>query len=764
MRLRRLRQGSVLCALGIAACGAGAQVPVLTQHNDNYRTGANPFEVTLTTANVNPAQFGKIYTRKVDGQLYAQPLYAPQVYMADGLIHNVVYVATEHNSVYAFDADDPAASSPLWIAALGPSWQSREVAQNYFDMLPEIGITGTPVIDLDNYILYVVAKTKELGRLVARLHALDLSGGGELFGGPVEIAASVAGTGEGSVGGQVPFNPVTANQRPGLLLLNGVLYIAFASHGDIPTYHGWILGYDPFSLQQVSAYCTTRNGKEGGIWQGGNGISADENGALYAAVGNGSFSGQTGGQDFGESVLKLDPNDLHVIDWFTPYNYAQLNQTDLDLGTSQVLPIPGTNRLVTGSKEGYIYVLDRGNLGHFRQGGDTQIVQKWKAGNDHIHSLAYWNGPSGGLLYVWPQFDQLKAYRFDAAQGKFQTTPVAVGSLTLQGHPGGILSVSSNAALPGTGILWANTCAADSIHATVNGVLRAYDAVTLQELWNSRQYGGFDELGAYAKFTAPTVADGKVFMASFGGKLAVYGQPQNAPPPAASITTPANRAIWSRGGSLPIRADAWARNDTLSRVDFYADGILIGSKTAPPYEITWNNVPPGVHAIAAAASNSSGLTGSSRPVQLFVPWHALNCGGNGTYHFTNDAYFTGGTAAFSNVAIDVAGVDLPAPVAVYQTERYGPCVYTLPGLTPGAPYRVRLHFAETFFGGPNLRLFNTLINGATVLTNMDIFAAAGAKNRAIVKEFVAWADTNGKITITQQAIKDNPKICGVEIY
>jgi hypothetical protein len=267
---------------------SGNGAAVLTQHNDNFRTGANLNETQLNTTNVNVSQFGKLFSRAVDGFVYAQPLYLPDVAIPQMGVHNVVYVATEHNSVYAYDADDPAASSPLWQVNLGDSVPSTDIAPDYGDLIPEIGITGTPVIDPVAGAIYVVAKSKDRDGYHQKLHALDVSTGAEQFGGPVEIAGSVLGTGDANVNGTVGFDPFVQLNRPGLLLSNGRVYVAFGSHADMDPYHGWVMAYDAATLQQVAVYNTTPDGGRGSIWMSGQGLTADPVGNIYVTSANGT--------------------------------------------------------------------------------------------------------------------------------------------------------------------------------------------------------------------------------------------------------------------------------------------------------------------------------------------------------------------------------------------------------------------------------------------------------------------------------------------
>ena len=530
-----------LCALMACALPLAAQTSVWTQHNDNARTGANLKETVLNTGNVNAGQFGKLFTRPVDGQIYAQPLYVPHVTVPGLGVHNVVYVATEHNSVYAFDADDPKQSDPLWHVNLGPSGPSADFyTLPATDMNEEVGITGTPVIDFETKALYVVAKTKENDHYVQRLHALDLTTGAEKPASPVALQATVLGDGYDSRNGGVSFNARQELQRPALLLAGGVVYVAFASHGDHDPYHGWILGYDARTLGQVSVYNTTPHGSQGGIWQAGQGLAADKDG-VYGVVGNGTPDIRTGGPDTGECVIHLSTagGRLSLTDWFMPYNADALNAADNDLGSCGPVLIPHTDLLVCGSKTGTLYLFHRGSLGHWQQANDGQIVQSFLAANGHIHgSPITWTDSRGEtLVYVWSEFDTLKAFKL--VNGALQTTPSAVGSTRApDGMPGGFLSLSANGSAPGSGIVWATHPAdANANWNTVPGMLQAFDAADVsKELWNSRQNPARDDLGMFAKFCPPTVVNGKVYVATFAKQLAVYGL--LAPPPAAQKPRP----------------------------------------------------------------------------------------------------------------------------------------------------------------------------------------------------------------------------------
>ena len=534
-----------VCVLGALFAGAAAaQTSVWTQHNDNLRTGANLKETVLNTQNVNPQQFGKLFARPVAGQIYAQPLYVPRVGVPGRGTHNVVFVATEHNDVYAFDADDPKQSVPLWHVSLGPSapTPNDDFGNNpkygiYHDLFPEIGITSTPVIDFTTKTIFVCTFNK-LGPLnyVHRLHALDFRTGYERPGSPVTIAASVAGNGDGSINGRLAFDPMQQLQRTALLLAGGVVYLGFGAHADCPPDHGWLLGYDARTLKQVSIFCDTPGGSDGGIWQAGQGPAADHQGNIYLMTGNGTVSVPQGGHDYGQAFLKLapGPNGLAVADWFIPYNADDLSEHDVDVGDAGPLSVPDSPLLVGGTKSGMMYVVNKDNLGHWRQDDDGQIVQSFQACAGHIHgSPVYWNGAaSGPMVYVWSEHDYLKAFKL--AGGRLQTTPAAQGpDLPGPNMPGGFLSVSADGAKAGTGIVWATTPVDDDANRrAVPGVLRAYDASDVsKELWNSLQLPARDDLGLFAKFCPPTVVNGKVYLATFSNHLVVYGllPPKKAP-------------------------------------------------------------------------------------------------------------------------------------------------------------------------------------------------------------------------------------------
>ncbi len=505
--------------------GVNAQVSVTTYRNNLARTGENLAETTLTLANVNPAQFGKIFSRPVDGQIYAQPLYLPSVAIPGKGIHNVVFVATEHDSVYAFDADSNTGpnASPLWQvsladAASGESTPGVADVMNCTTIAPELGITGTPVIDPSTNTLYVVAMTKRDYLIFHRLHALDVASGAERPGSPVLIAASTAGTGDralSSTSNSVNFDAYFYKNRAGLLLLNGVVYTAWTSLCDSRSYHGWIIAYDAATFRQVAVFNTTPDGYQGSLWMGGAAPAADAQGNIYAVSGNGRFDADANGIDFGDSVIKLSSPALAVVDYFTPFNQLYLDHADIDLGSGGAVLLPDLagsrphpHLLAAAGKEGRIYLLDRDRMGHFNPDADSQIVQSVEGAVGPVFGVpAYFNG----TLYFSPAQDRLKA--FSVSQAHVGTSPLSQSASSFY-YPGAVPAVSANGS--SNGIVWL-------VEPGFGGTLHAYDASDLaNELYNSQMNSSRDALGPFVKFSVPTTAAGKVYVGT-GNALAVYG-------------------------------------------------------------------------------------------------------------------------------------------------------------------------------------------------------------------------------------------------
>lgn len=489
-----------------------AQTDVVTANYGNDRTNANLEETTLTTANVNPDQFGKLGALPVDGQIYAQPLLVNGVRVG-GTAANVVYVATMHNSVYAFDADAPCSKAPLWTVNLGPSLPVTVL--NFRDISPEIGILSTPVIDTTTRTLYAVAAVYRNGAVSYQLHALDLSSGSEKFNGPVTLAAQVNGNGDASQNGRVSLDPLRQLQRPGLLLANNRIYIGFGSVYDRAPYHGWILAYDAATLRPAAVFNDTPDGAAGGIWQSGRGIGADTDGNIYTVTGNGDYDGVT---NFGESFVKLDA-DLHVIDWFAPADWKELSDVDYDLGSLGPVLVPGTNLVIGGDKAGNMYVVNRSSMGGLAPEGAAapQIFAPISFGG--LHNMALWPRGTEAIAYIVEEGDWTGAFRI--ANGVMDTSPFSQTPVTSD-WPFFGAAVSANGSSNGTGILWMTS--GDHSTAGVPGMLAAYDGLDVTNLlWTSEVNPDRDRLGGFAKFANPTVANGKIYVPTFSNALVVYG-------------------------------------------------------------------------------------------------------------------------------------------------------------------------------------------------------------------------------------------------
>ena len=511
---------------------------VLTRSYNNQRTGANLSETALNALNVNSSQFGKLFMLPVDDQVYAGILYVSALQIGGGT-HNVIFVATTNNTVYAFDADTPGL--PLWSRNFNGSghpsaWTDVALGCGDINFTGNIGIVGTPVIDGSSGTMYFVTRTVESGTTVQRLRAIDITTGQDRANSPRVIQASVPGTADG--GTNVVFNPAIENQRVALALSQGVVYIAWGAYCDTGPYHGWVLAYDSTSLAQVGAFNDTPNGSEAGIWMSGAGPAFDTGGNAYFITGNGDFDG---GSQLGESLVKLAPGSLGLVDFFAPSNYNTLNASDLDFGVGGPTMVPGTNLLVTGTKQGKIYLLNTSNLGH-EVSGDAQIPQFFQAAdptvrpgtNPEIHNNVTWNSPQGLNLYVWGENDYLRAFQFNPSNQRFTTPAFASGSILPPiGGPGGMLTVSANGSQTGTGIVWASVPRnGDAGTFDIPGNLSAFNAETLALLWSSTGIG--DDLLNFSKGSIPVVANGKVYVGSISKFVSVYGA-RSSPPPSQNL-------------------------------------------------------------------------------------------------------------------------------------------------------------------------------------------------------------------------------------
>jgi hypothetical protein len=518
-----------------ATIGVTDLAGVTTYHNNLSRDGTNQQEFALTTANVGTATFGKLFSCAVDGAVYAQPLWVANQTMG-GTKHNVLIVATMHNSIYAFDADTSPCTT-LWHANLldtAHGGTSGEVPAPSFvagsllgaglgDISPEVGILGTPVIDLGTKTIYAVTKSENTSTLAffQRLHAIDLMSGAEKSGGPAQIDSSItaSGTGDGSSGGVVPFDAKQENQRPGLALVNGVVYVSWASHEDMDPYHGWVLGFNAGNLALSKQFNSSPNGGQSGIWMSGGAPAADGSNNLYVMTGNGSFDANTGGSDYGSSYLKLSTaSGLTVSDYFTPHDQDTLSSSDQDVGAGGTALLFGQNLLVGAGKSGVFFVLNRSNMGQFNASSDAAAVQTWTAGRA-FSTPAFWNNTMYYFGVVFGSKQPGVAYDFNTSTGLFNTAPSSQTPTGL-GFPGSSPSVSSSGST--NGIVWAldsNAFCTTLSTACGPAVLHAYDAANLgTELWNSSQHSG-DAAGNAVKFTLPTVANGKVYVGTRGDNV-----------------------------------------------------------------------------------------------------------------------------------------------------------------------------------------------------------------------------------------------------
>lgn len=514
--------------LALATVPRPATAQWTTSQYDNARTGANLRETILTPANVNAGSFGKILSYKVDGDVYAQPLYLPRVTLPDRSVHNIVFVATEHDSVYAFDADGQQ-RTPLWhVSFLGAGVTPVPARDVECPLItPEIGITPTPVIDPVTGTLYILARTKESqgllknDRYVQRLHALAITTGAEKFGGPVEIKAAVNGHGVSSSTGLIAFDPLHELPRAALLLAGENVYLTWGSSCDVDPYHGWVMAYDAHTLAQMGVFNTSPDAEKSGIWQGDTGPAADPEGNVFLVTGNGRFSAfLPAGRDYGDSILKLALTNrgLAIRDFFTPFNQQELNASDSDLGSSGPIllpdqPGPHSHLLIAGGKGGGVYLIDRDHMGRYHSVDDSHAVQVIRKTQGIYSAPAYWNQH----VFFWWSDDVLKDFRLD--QGQLSSGPVARGA-TRFSDPGATPTVSANG--NANGIVWVLRSKGwrASDHAAV---LYALDAANVaRELYNSEQKPDRDRAGLCLRFNIPAISGGKVYVGA-KGELDVYG-------------------------------------------------------------------------------------------------------------------------------------------------------------------------------------------------------------------------------------------------
>ncbi len=592
-RLSPVRLFTLVAATSIALCASSRAVNVTTQKNDNNRSGLNASETILTTANVNSTSFGKLFSKSVDGDIYSQPLYMSGVSIGGGT-HNVVYVSTMNNTLYAFDADN-GATSAYWTSHLATAVPQGDVQCCCTDVQTVIGVNSTGVIDTSTNTWYVVDKQKNADATYHMfLHAIDITTGAEKFSGPKEITGSNGG---------VTMNAKINNQRSALLLQGGNVYFTCASHNDCGDYHGFVFGYNASTLAQVGVWAsTTASGSRGGIWMDGGGTVGDGT-SIFCTTGNGNFNANTGGTDVAMSAVRLN-STVARQDYFTPHDWSSLSSADLDLAGGGIMLIPGTQRLVVGGKPGRWHLINTTAMGGFNASADTCIqtfmVTDTTDSLNHIHG-----GPSffNNTLYVGGESDELKAFTWNGTT--INTTPASTTTFeaVTNSMPGWQHSVSANGT--SNAIIWATRVySGNANNATQPGIMHAFSATNLAtELWNSKQNATRDDLGNFAKNPAPTVANGKVYCPTFSNQLCVYG------------------LLSAGGGSL-------------------SGGVALGSTTT--YNLTSSGTADWAHWNGTYNHKSSG--GSQ--ISDVTP---VNAGNYGTFHNTSrNVSWTDGTPVGSN--------------------------------------------------------------------------------------------------------------------
>jgi hypothetical protein len=674
---------------------ADAQVDVVMQHNDLNRTGANLNETVLTPANVTVSQFGKLFSESVDGKVYAQPLYVAGLTIGS-TAHNVVYVCTDNNSFYAFDADS---GSELWHDNFGTPVPNSDVG-GCSDMSPQIGITGTPVIDTNNGTLYVDARTLSGSTYAHKLHAISLTSGAEQFGGPVTISASVNGK---------SFNAHYQHQRPGLLLLNGVIYIGYGSDCDANTYYGWILGYNETTLSQTVAFNVTPSGSAGAIWSCGMAPAVDSSGNIYVMTANGSFNANEGGSNpnYSECFLKLSTPGLSVQSYFCPSNQAALTSADEDLGSGGPILLPGTDLVVGVGKQGLAYLCNISSLGGYSTSRNN-VVQQLQifSENDHVgQNPVYWQGPSHQYLYFSAGGSKTKVYTFNGST--IDTSSVAESSET-QGNPGGI-SLSANGTA--NGILWV-------IDDGSSGELHAYNADAVSsfaELWNSQDNSSRDSLGSYTKFVSPTIVNGKVYVGT-ASSLVAYGL-LNTTPDFTISATPSSQTVMP-GSNATYTVTIGSINGFSGTVNLTAGGLptgasasfnpssVTGSGTSTLTVTTSSTTPTGTNTLTI--EGTSGSLEHSTTVDLGVSSALI-------YLAVDLSYVTNGAAA-----VPQSDSNLPGGWLALEATNVGPYIqYTLPNV-PAGTYQLQMSWK----GNTTRGILSLSVDGTTVGANLDQYSSS----------------------------------------
>ena len=770
---------------------------VFTYHNDLSRDGTNPSEYTLTPSNVDTTTFGKLFSCTVDGAIYAQPLWVANLTISSAK-HNVVFVATQHESLYAFDADiNTTPCTPLWHVSLidsahGGSTSETSVpsgptgylvGKGYGDITPEVGITGTPVIDPSTNTLYVVSKSVIASgpTFFQRLHGIDITTGKEKFGGPVTIAGTYPGTGDGSTADS--FNARQQNQRAGLALVNGIVYIAWAAHEDTAPYYGWVIGYNASNLTPAAVLNISPNAGYGGIWMSGGAPSADANNNVYLITGNGTFDATNGSapnNDYGDSFLQLTGN-LQVSSYFTPTDEASDASGDADFGAGGAAVVlnvtSGTLKhlVIGGGKDESLYLLNGDSMGGL---GDSNARQKFTLGYAIFATGAFWNNN----FYIAGKNGPLICFSFDSSTNLFNTS-IASRSSSTYGFPGATPSVSSMGST--NGIVWAldnsNYCTKQS-PGCGPAVLHAYDSTNLAtELWNS-SLGTGNAAGNAVKFTVPTIANGKVYVGTRGnntggstssstipGELDVFGllsvetQTQAAPPTISPGTETFTGSVSvsisdaTSGAVIYYTTDNSTPSPGVGTTTVYGGSFNVTATTTVKAIATASGYANSAVTSATYTLQTGGGTGPSIRVRAGTATSYTDPSGN---VWTGDVDYVGGTEA----ALITHAISNTTTQPLYQSERYNGFTYTFTGLAAGSSYAVTLKFSENYWTVAGKRKFNVIVNGTTVLTNFDIFADAGGQYIADDKTFSTTVNSLGQIVIQfQNGSADYAKIDAIQL-
>jgi hypothetical protein len=730
----------LVCVLLLWPSISAGQTAVLTYHNDNSHTGQNLTETQLTPANVNSASFGKLLNLPVDGKVDAQPLYVPGLQIPGAATHNVVFAATEHDSVYAFDT---ATGAQLWHVSLLGAGETTSDPRNCGQVVPEIGIISTPVIDPaagPHGTIYLVAMSKDAsGAYHQRIHALDITTGAEEFGGPVEVQATYPGTGEDRSGSIVYFDPGQYKQRASLILVNGIVYTSWSSHCDTQPYTSWLIGYNENTLAQTGVLNLEANGGEGAIWGSGAGPVADANGNIFIAMANGTFDttlnaqGFPIGGDFGNSFVKVTPSGgtLQASDYWTMYNAVAESAADQDLGSGGILLLPDlvdangqTRQLGIGAgKDANLYLFDRTNMGKFNSSNNSTLYQEVAAGlaGGEFGMPAWFNG----AVYFGGVNDSIRAFPLTLAL--LPGSPLSKTNTVFE-YPGTTPSISANGAT--NAILWA-------VESASTAVLHAYDATNLGiELYNSNQAaGGRDQFGAGNKFMVPTIADGKVFVGT-PNSVAVFGLlPQLVATPPVLITTATTLTV------LPTAADTGTSVTLTAQVVSSGTGVPAGA-------VTFND---GATAIGTAAINTTG-TATLSTTALAAGSHSITASYAGSTQFgasvSNTVTATIVTPA-PQVTFTVNPISVPAGVSLGEA--------TMNWSAPGAS-TVEIHV-----GAPNGDLFaqggstGTATTGNWVSNGMTFFLQDVSNGKALtVANTLAVGSATFQTQVLQGSLTINP--------